>query len=227
MSDTLDNRSSARAQRAGRLLDEKAVAVLRTDDPSVLPPIAEALLEGGVAAIEVTMTVPDALDAIEEVKSTVGDNGIVGVGSVTGAQDVLGAVDAGAEFVVSPVFKREIVDTAHEQGVPAIPGALTPSEIQTAHEAGADVVKVFPASTMGKGYLGSVKPPLPHLRLCPTGGVSLDDAGEWIEAGAAMVGVGSALLDGVDPAAGEYDQVTANARLLRESLTAAPDTAQP
>lgn len=221
MTDAPDNRSSARAQRVERLLDEKAVAVLRTEDPVALPPIAEALLEGGIAAIEVTMTVPGALGAIEEVKSTVGDDGIVGVGSATGAKDVLGAVDAGAEFVVSPVFKREIVDTAHEQGVPAIPGALTPTEIQTAHEAGADVVKVFPASVMGKGYLGSVKAPLPHLRLCPTGGVLIDDAGEWLRAGAAMVGLGSALLDGADPAAGDYDQVTTNARRLRRNVDAA------
>ena len=215
------NTSSARAQRVDRLLDEKAVAVLRTDDPAALPPIAEALLEGGIAAIEVTMTVPGALGAIEEVKTTIGDDGIVGVGSATGAKDVLGAVDAGAEFVVSPVFKREIVDTAHEQDVPAIPGALTPTEIQTAHEAGADVVKVFPASTMGKGYLGSVKAPLPHLRLCPTGGVSIDDAGAWLQAGADLVGLGSALLDGADPEAGDYDQVTANARRLRRNVDGA------
>lgn len=218
-----DDRQRPRASRLNRLLDEKAVAVLRTDDPAALPPIAEALLEGGVSAIEVTMTVPGALGAIEEVKATVGDEGIVGVGSITDASDVLGAVEAGAEFVVSPVFKREIVDTAHEKGVPAIPGALTPTEIQTAHEAGADVVKVFPARAMGKSYLGSVKAPLPHLRLCPTGGVSLDDAGEWLRAGAAMVGVGSALLDGADPAADNYDQVTANARRLRRSVEAASD----
>jgi 2-dehydro-3-deoxyphosphogluconate aldolase/(4S)-4-hydroxy-2-oxoglutarate aldolase len=203
-------------------LDEKAVAVLRTDDPAILPPIAEALLAGGIVAIEVTMTVPGALGAIQEVKSTVGDDGIVGVGSAIGAQDVLGAVEAGAEFVVSPVFKREVVDVAHQHDVPALPGALTPTEIQTAHEAGADVVKVFPASTMGMGYLGSVKAPLPHLRLCPTGGVSLDNAGEWLRSGASLVGVGSALLDGADLAAGDYAPITANARQLRRSVAAVP-----
>jgi len=222
---TASKNKSARAHRVGRLLDEKAVAVLRTDDPASLPPIAEALLAGGIAAIEVTMTVPGALGAIEDVKATVGDEGIVGVGSATGAADVLEAVDAGAEFVVSPVFRREIVDAAHERDVPAIPGALTPTEIQTAHEAGADVVKVFPVSTMGKGYLGSVKAPLPHLRLCPTGGVSVDEAGAWLQAGAAMVGLGSALFDGVDPESGDYDQVTANARRLRRNVDAASDSA--
>jgi 2-dehydro-3-deoxyphosphogluconate aldolase/(4S)-4-hydroxy-2-oxoglutarate aldolase len=129
MTASLDDRSATRAGRVNHLLDEKAVAVLRADDLASLPPIAEALLEGGISAIEVTMTVPSALGAIEETKATIGDDGIVGVGSATGAQDVLRAVDAGAEFIVSPIFKREIVDTAHEQDVPAIPGALTPTEI--------------------------------------------------------------------------------------------------
>ena len=213
--------TDARDRHVNRLLAEKAVAVLRADDAAILPRVAEALVEGGIAAIEVTMTVPGALGAIEQVKSTVGDDGIVGVGSVTGVQDVLGAVEAGAEFVVSPVFKREIVDAAHEQDVPAIPGALTPTEIQVAHEAGADVVKVFPASAMGKGYLGAVKAPLPHLCLCPTGGVTIPDAGDWLRAGAAMVGVGSALLDGADLGTGNFAPVTDNARRLRQSVDAA------
>lgn len=215
--------SSPRTRRLHRLLNERAVAVLRADDSEVLPSIAEALLAGGISAIEVTMTVPGALDALDDVRSVVGDDGIVGVGSATEVGDVRGAVEAGAEFVVSPVFKRALVDAAHEQDVPAIPGALTPTELQTAHEAGADVVKVFPASTLGKDYLGAVKAPLPHLRLCPTGGVSLDDAGDWLRAGAAMVGVGSALLDGADPAADNYTPITENARRLRQSVDAVPD----
>jgi len=204
MSTSSDDRSATRAGRVNRLLDEKAVAVLRTDDPASLPPIAGALLKGGISAIEVTTTVPGALGAIEETKAAVGDDGIVGVGSATDAKDVVDALGAGVEFVVSPVFKREIVDTAYE--------------------AGADVVKVFPASTMGEGYLGSVRAPLPHLRLCPTGGVSIDDAGEWLRASADMVGLGSALLEGIDPAAGDYDQVTANARRLRRNVDAASDS---
>lgn len=218
-----DDSQTPRTARLERLLDEKAVAVLRAADPASLPPIAKALLDGGISAIEVTMTVPGALSAIEAVRKAVGNAGIVGVGSVLGADDALEAIEAGAEFVVSPTFKRSIVETAHQQDVPALPGALTPTEIQTAHETGADVVKVFPASTMGKSYLSSLKAPLPHLRLCPTGGVSLDDAGEWLRAGAAMVGVGSALLDGVDPETEDYASVTANARRLRQSLETASD----
>lgn len=223
MTATNNNLRTPRTARLERLIDEKAVAVLRADEPSSLAHIAEALLDGGISAIEVTMTVPGALGAIEAVRKAVGEAGIVGVGSVLGAEDALDAVLAGAEFVVSPTFKRGIVDTAHRQDVPALPGALTPTEIQAAHEAGADVVKVFPASTMGKSYLGSVKAPLPHLRLCPTGGVSLEGAGEWLQAGADMVGVGSALLQGADPEGGDYAPVTANARRLRRSLDAASE----
>jgi len=215
------NQENPRARRLKRLLDEKAVAVLRADDPAALPPIAEALLDGGVSAIEVTMTVPNALGIIEEVSSSAGDDGIVGIGSVLNAQGASDAIHAGAEFVVSPIFKQQIVEVSHKHDIPVLPGALTPTEIQTAHEAGADVVKVFPASTMGKDYLGSVKAPLPNLRLCPTGGVSLEEAGEWLQAGAEMVGVGSALLDGADPEAHDYDQVTANARCLRQSIDSA------
>lgn len=221
MKNQTDTPSSTRARRVERLLDCGAFAVLRTDDPASLPPLAEALIEGGVFAVEVTMTVPDALSAVESVIETVGEGGIVGVGSVLDAKTVLRAVRAGAEFVVSPVFKREIVDTAHQHDVPAVPGALTPTEIQAAHEAGADLVKVFPASTVGREYVGAVKAPLPHLRLCPTGGVSLDGAGDWFRAGASMVGVGSALLDGISPDEGDYAPAAENARRLRQSIDAA------
>lgn len=218
-----DNSQVSRTHRLERLLDQKALAVVRTDDAASLPPITEALLAGGIAAIEVTMTVPGALGAIEEVCSIVGDDGIVGVGSVLTAEDAVEAIEAGAEFVVSPIFKRSIVDTAHQHAVPALPGALTPTEIQTAHEAGADAVKVFPASTMGKSYFGSVKAPLPHLRLCAMGGVSLSDAGDWLRSGASMVGVGSALLDGADPERNDYSQIAENARNLLQSLDAASE----
>lgn len=218
-----DNSQEPRASRLTRLLDEKAVAVVRTDDAAALPPIAEALLAGGIGAIEVTMTVPGALGAIEQVCSIVGDDGIVGVGSVLAAEGAVEAIKAGAEFVVSPIFKRSIVDTAHQHAVPALPGALTPTEIQTAHEAGADAVKVFPASTMGMSYFGSVKAPLPHLRLCAMGGVSLDDAGNWLRSGASMVGVGSALLEGADPERNDFGQVAENARRLRRSLDGATE----
>ena len=105
------------------------------------------------------------------------------------------AIDAGAQFIVSPVFRREVIEACHARDVPAMPGCLTPTEILDAWEAGADIVKVFPATTLGPGYLKDVRAPLPHVKLMPTGGVTLDNAGDWIRAGAVAVGVGSALLD--------------------------------
>lgn len=215
---------ASRQRRLERLVEGGAVAVLRTEEPSRLPGLASALLDGGISAIEITMTTPQALDAIRAVRQSMGKRGIVGVGSVTDAQMARKAVGAGAQFVVSPIFREPIVRVAHEEERPAIPGALTPTEVQRAHEAGADLVKVFPASMGGAGYIRSLKAPLPHLDLMPTGGVSLDGAGDWIEAGASVVGVGSALMEGVGEGDEAHDRVTRNARRLRRSVASARES---
>lgn len=182
--------------------------------------VAEAFREGGITAIEVTMTTPGALEAIEGVARRMEDDDdvIVGVGSVLDAEMVRQAADAGAQFAVSPIFKPEIVEAAHDRGMPAAPGAFTPTEIQTAHEAGADLVKIFPASTVGMSYCKAVRAPMPHLNLMPTGGVTLTNAGDWIRAGVRAVAVGSALLDEEAVAAGNFEQLTENARTLRQSI---------
>ncbi|MFB6272031.1 MAG: bifunctional 4-hydroxy-2-oxoglutarate aldolase/2-dehydro-3-deoxy-phosphogluconate aldolase [Salinibacter sp.] len=215
--------SSTRDHRVERLTEHGAVAVIRTNDASVLPAIAEALLEGGITAIELTMTTPNVLSSIEAVRQIVGEAGIVGIGSVTDPEAAHDAVGAGAEFVVSPVLKSEIVHAAHEHDAPAVPGAFTPTEAQRAHEAGADLVKIFPASVGGPDHIRALKSPLPHLDLMPTGGISLDAAGEWLRAGATAVGVGSALLDGADLEREDPTQITSNARRLRGSLDTAPE----
>lgn len=221
MADSSSAPSPNRTRRKQRLTASGAVAVIRSDDSSGLPAIADALVRGGVTAVEVTMTTPDALDSIEAVRESVGTAGIVGMGSVTDPQSAHDAAAAGAEFVVSPVCKASIVRAAHEHEVPAIPGAFTPTEAQRAHEAGADLVKIFPASIGGPHYLRALTAPLPHLDLMPTGGISLDGAGEWLRAGATVVGVGSALLEGGDPEADDYTHITDNARTLRGSIDAA------
>lgn len=212
--------SPARTRRRERLTETGAVAVLRTDTPTVLPAVAEALLDGGITAIEITMTTPNALSALEAVRKAVGEDGIVGVGSVTDPQMTRDAIRAGAEFVVSPIFKNSIVDAAQNEDIPAVPGGFTPTEVQRAHESGADLVKVFPASIGGASYLQTLKAPLPHLDLMPTGGVSTEDAGDWLRAGAEVVGVGSALLDGANLQGNDHASITRNARRLRESLDA-------
>ena len=200
---------------------DRAVAVVRTDAPEKLVQIADALREGGVVCIEVTMTVPNALDGIRAVSDELGDAVLVGAGSVTDAETARAAVEAGARYVVSPVFKREVIEAAHAAGAAAMPGCFTPTEILTAHEAGADVAKVFPAGSLGPGFIRGVLAPMPHLKLMPTGGVSLDNATEWLRAGAVAVGAGSALVDPDAIAAGDWARLTANARRLRASVDAA------
>ncbi len=198
-----------------------AVAVIRMADSKKLIRVAEAILEGGVSAIEVTMTVPNAIEVIREVAREMGDRILLGVGSVLDADTAKKAVDAGARYVVSPVFKREVIDAAHAYGAPAMPGAFTPTEILTAQEYGADIVKVFPADVVGMAFFKAIKAPMPHLRLMPTGGVSLTNAGEWLRAGACAVGVGGALLDKKAIDEGRFDQLTENARTLMQSIESA------
>lgn len=207
-----------RDQILSSVLDSGAVAVVRMADSGRLMRVAEAIAEGGVTAIEITMTTPNALAVIEEVAREMGDDVQLGVGSVLDADTVRRAVEAGARYVVSPVFKREVIGESHRQGVPVMPGCFTPTEILEATEAGADVIKVFPADILGMAFFKGVLAPMPHLKLMPTGGVSLTNAGDWIRVGAVAVGVGSALLDKKAIADGDWATLTQNARTLRQSV---------
>ena len=212
----------SRSQIVERIVAEGAVAVIRADSPDVLGHIVDALLAGGVSSLEVTMTVPRALHLIEETANRFGDEICLGVGSVLDPETARMAINAGARYVVSPIFKPAIIEMAHRYNLPAMPGCFTPTEILEAHEAGADVVKVFPAGHLGMKYFKDIKAPMPHLQLMPTGGVSLTNAGDWIAAGACAVGVGSALLDKKAIAEGRFEQLTENAKILRQSLGKAP-----
>lgn len=202
------------------LVDAGAIAVIRMQSPEKLTRTVNALREGGITAIEITMTTPNALRLIEETATAFSDDEevLVGVGSVLDGPTAQQAINAGATFAVSPILSAEMIETCHRYDVPAMPGAYTPTEVARAHELGADVVKVFPASTVGPGYFGALKGPMPHVKLMPTGGVSLENAGEWIEAGACAVGVGSALLDKQALANEDYETLTANAETLRQSI---------
>ncbi|MFQ5648407.1 MAG: bifunctional 4-hydroxy-2-oxoglutarate aldolase/2-dehydro-3-deoxy-phosphogluconate aldolase [bacterium] len=200
------------------LIEGGAIAVIRMSDSSKLRKVAQAIHKGGISAIEITMTTPNALMVIEEIARSMGDTIQVGVGSVLDAETARRAIEAGAQYVVSPVFKPEIIKTAHSYDIPAMPGAFTPTEILAAHESGADIVKVFPADVVGMAFFKAVKAPMPHLKLMPTGGVSLTNAGEWIKAGACAVGVGSALLDKKAIAEERFEVLTENARILKQSL---------
>ena len=197
------------------------VAVIRLRDASALRAVVDALAEGGVRALEVTMTVPGAIRLIDELAPTLPPEVLLGAGTVLDAATARAAVDAGARFVVSPVFRPEILSACHEAGAAAMPGCFSPTEILTAWEAGADVVKVFPATALGPGYFRDLRGPLPQLKLMPTGGVSLANAGEWIRAGAVAIGAGTALVDPALAEAGRFPEITSRAREFVAAVAAA------
>jgi 2-dehydro-3-deoxyphosphogluconate aldolase/(4S)-4-hydroxy-2-oxoglutarate aldolase len=190
------------------------VAVIRLQDPSRLRAVIDALAEGGIRALEVTMTVPGAIQLIAEIAPILPEGFLLGAGTVLDADTARRAIDAGAQFVVSPVYRAAVVDEAHRRERPAMPGCFSPTEIQNAWEAGADIVKVFPATSLGPGFFRDVRGPLPQVKLMPTGGVSIENADEWIRAGAVAVGVGSALLDPRAIAAGDYASITEKAKRI-------------
>jgi 2-dehydro-3-deoxyphosphogluconate aldolase/(4S)-4-hydroxy-2-oxoglutarate aldolase len=170
------------------------VAIIRTPTRELVIPVCEALINGGLLVVEVTMTVPDALGALREMNEKFGSRALVGAGTILNAQQCNAAIDAGAEFIVTPITKTEIVAAAHARNKPVMLGAYTPTEAQLAHEAGADFIKIFPADKLGPGYIKNIRAPLPHLRVVPTGGVDLQTAPEFLKAGCAALGVGSSLV---------------------------------
>lgn len=188
------------------------VAVIRLADASVLQDVVAALLAGGVKAIEITMTVPNAVALIERIAASSTSDCMVGAGTVIDSETAERVIAAGAEFVVGPVFDRGVVETCRGHDTAVVPGCFSPTEILAAWNAGADVVKVFPATALGPGYVKDVRAPLPQLRLMPTGGVSVENAADWIRAGAFAIGVGTALVNPAAVTARKFDAITARAR---------------
>jgi 2-dehydro-3-deoxyphosphogluconate aldolase / (4S)-4-hydroxy-2-oxoglutarate aldolase len=213
--------NEARIGIVRRLEAAGVVAVIRLADGAGLRAVADALAAGGVRALEVTMTVPRAAALIEELATALPPEFIVGAGTVLDAVTAREVIAAGAQFIVSPVFRRSVLETAHQHGIAALPGCFTPTEILDAWEAGADIVKVFPATALGPGFFSDLRGPLPHVRLMPTGGVTRENAGDWIRAGAAVVGVGTALVDREAVARGRFDVITANARHFIDAVQSA------
>jgi 2-dehydro-3-deoxyphosphogluconate aldolase/(4S)-4-hydroxy-2-oxoglutarate aldolase len=175
--------------------------------------------------MEITLTVPDALEAIREMNARFGDRILLGAGTVLSAEQCHAAIDAGAQYVITPITRLEIVGAAHARDKPVMLGAYTPTEAQSAHEAGADFIKIFPADKLGPGYIRNLRAPLPHLRIVPTGGVDLQTAPEFLKAGCAALGVGSSLLKpdllkakdwkGLAALASEFVQVVRHSRESR------------
>ena len=197
------------------------VAIIRMKEAAKLRAAVEAIAEGGVRVLEVTMTVPGAVELIAELAPALPGGFLLGAGTVTDSATAARVIDAGARFVVGPVFRRTVIAVCHGRGIPVVPGCFSPTEILDAWEAGADIVKVFPASALGPGVFKDMRGPLPHVKLMPTGGVTIDNAGDWIRAGAIAVGVGTALLDAKAIADGNYGVLRSRAERIVANVQAA------
>jgi len=195
------------------------IPVLRAKSSKQAHAVVQAMIAGGVTVVEVTMTVPGAIDLLKELKKEYGSSLLLGSGTVTTASEAQSTINAGAEFVVSPSLHPEVITTTKTNGKLSIPGALTPTEIITAWRAGADYVKIFPCSAMGgASYIKSVLAPFPFLKVIPTGGVTLETAASFIQAGARALGVGSDLVNLAAIDAGRPEIITDTARAYLKVL---------
>jgi len=207
-----------RTEAVRQIEETGVVAVIRLRAPDKLRAVIDALAEGGVRALEVTMTVPNAPELIREIAPGLSPEFLLGAGTVLDPETARQVILAGAQFVVGPTYNPETLRLCHRYDIAAVPGCFTPTEILTAWEAGADLVKVFPATALGPTYFKDLHGPLPQVRLVPTGGVTIANAGEWIAAGAVAVGVGGALVDARSVNSGRYSEITDNARRLIDAV---------
>ena len=191
--------------------------MVRTSSAESAVRAIEAVYRGGIRAAEITMTVPGAIKALEKLADAFGDKLVLGAGTVLDPETARMCMLEGAQFVVSPALNLKTIEMCHRYSIPVLPGALTPTEVVTAWQAGADVIKVFPASALGGAkYLKSLKAPLPQVEMIPTGGVSLATAKEFLEAGSFALGVGADLVAIKEFAAGEPEKITATAKKYLE-----------
>ena len=190
-----------------RILDCGIVAVVRSESGAQLAQVVKALADGGVTAAEITFTVPDATEVIKVVRRELGDRIVLGAGTVLDTETARAALLAGAEFLVSPTVNTEVIKLCRRYDKAVMPGAFSPTEVLTAWEAGADVVKIFPADVGGPGYLKALRGPLPQVRVMPTGGVDLTTAEAFLKAGACCLGVGSSMVEPDAIRKGDFDRI--------------------
>ncbi len=201
--------------------DSGLIAIVRFDRSEELVQVSRAIRNGGVCVIEFTMTTPNALEIIQSAAREFGDEVLLGAGTVLDPETARAAILAGAEFIVAPTLNPRVIETCHRYSKTVIPGAYTPTEILNAWEYGADFVKVFPAEIGGPEYLKAIRAPLPHVKLIPVGGVSLDNVRDFIRAGAAAIAVGSNLVKKSAVAGKRFDELTGLARQFAEAVARA------
>ena len=189
------------------VLDCGIVAVVRSPDSQQLVEVARALADGGVSVVEITMSVPNALDVLRQVRQALGDRLLLGAGTVLDPETARAVLLAGAEYIVAPTVNLDVIRLCQRYDKLVMPGAFTPTEILSAWEAGADIVKVFPADVLGPAFLKAVRGPLPQIRLMPTGGVDLTTAAAFLKAGACCLGVGGQLVEPAAIAAGNFTRI--------------------
>jgi len=195
-----------------RLRAAKIVAIIRLDEYSRAVEVAQALAAGGITTLEFTLTGKGAIAAIESVRSALGSAVCVGIGTVLRAEEAHAAIDAGAEFLVTPALRPAVIDVAVKRSTLILSGGLTPTELLTAYEAGAEMVKLFPARLANPAYLKDLLAPMPFLQVVPTGGVSAENARAYLDAGAVAVGIGGNLVPAKAVATGDFAQISATAR---------------
>ena len=203
-----------------QILAKKIVAVVRLDEYNRAVDVARALTAGGISVLEFTLTGHGAIEAVSATRKAMGDAVCVGVGTVLKAEDAEAAIDAGAQFVVTPAVRQQVIATCVKRQTLILCGGLTPTELLEAHEAGAEMVKVFPAQLGGPKFIKDILAPLPFLRLVPTGGVSPENARDYLAAGAVAVGIGGNLVSNKLVAEGAFDQITAKAQACTDSIHA-------
>ena len=196
----------------------KLIAIVRSAAPVDLVEACRSLFAGGVKCLEVTLNSPGALHAIERVRADLPAGCVIGAGTVLDAESATQALTAGAQFLVTPIVDVPTINLARTRGTPILPGAYTPTEVLAAWRAGATMVKLFPATHLGPQFIRELLAPMPELRLCPTGGVRLDNVAGWFESGATAVGVGSSLTPRAALEAGDWDAITAAARQWAAAL---------
>ena len=201
-----------------QILTHKIIAIIRLDDYARAVAVARALVEGGVPVLEFTLTGQGAIEAVVAVRKALGEAVCAGVGSVLHADDARAAIDSGAQFVVTPALRKPVIAACVSRNTPIVCGGFTPTELLEAHEAGAEFVKVFPAQLGGPRYLKDVLAPLPFLKLVPTGGVSAENARDYLAAGAVALGIGGNLISKQAVANGAFDQITAAARTVMAAI---------
>lgn len=205
-----------------RIIDTGLIPVVRAESSDIAMRAVDAIREGGISVLEITMTVPGAIRVIEEVARRFGNDAILGAGTVLDSETARTCMLAGAQFIVSPALDLETISCCRRYSIPVMPGAMTPSEVVTAWKAGADFVKLFPANAVGgPSYIKALKAPLPQIQLVPTGGVSLKTAADFIKAGAAALGVGADLVDTAALRAGDDKAITARAKQFIEIVKTA------